>query len=71
MVVLPACTTRVTDASTGKDVRYPHRSEPDWHEIPVLLRCFAGDGFEDTPDVLEQDLVTGGVGMNEIGQIQF
>ena len=33
--------------------------------------CCAHDGFEDPPDVFQEDFVAGGVGMNEIGQIQF
>jgi hypothetical protein len=31
----------------------------------------ARDGFENTPDILEEDSVAGGVGMDAIRQIQF
>ena len=39
---------------------------------PVLFGCrVADDGLEDAPDVFQQDFVAGGVGMDEIRQIQF
>ena len=39
---------------------------------PASFGCrVADDGFEDAPDVFQQDFVARGVGMDEIRQIQF
>ena len=61
---------RVCHPKRSEGCRLP-ASEPQTSlcDITLFVRSLACDRFQDPPNVFQQDLVAGGVGMNAIGQI--
>ena len=66
-------------ALTDKDVDRP-MFEPNWKAGRLTFHCralkliggdFARNWFHDSPDIFDEDLVSGGVGMNTVRQIKF